>query len=112
MTFIARAIVLTAIVSCGLFLSAQRALGDCPDDMVELNCGGLPVCKPPGSSCCGAVACASDLICLTCGGNSMCGAPGSTCCGNVACPPDQACTTCGTQTMCRQRGEGCPESLD
>lgn len=107
MKCVARMIALTAIVVCG-FLPAQRVLGDCPADMVELNCGGLPLCRPAGSSCCGAVACASDLICLNCGNNSICSAPGSSCCGEVVCPWDQECTTCGTRTMCRPRGQGCP----
>jgi hypothetical protein len=87
---------------------AQPARADCPDGMEELNCGGLPVCKPSGSSCCGAVACASDLVCLSCGDAQVCTAPGSSCCGNVACPPDQECVTCGTATSCRRRGEDCP----
>jgi hypothetical protein len=68
------------IAASAALVPADPARADCPDGMVELNCGGLPVCKPQGASCCGA----------------------------VACPPDQECTTCGTQTMCRRRGEGCP----
>jgi len=112
MQSIARVIVLTVFVLCGTAVLAQRVLADCPDNMVELNCGGLSVCRPPGSSCCGAVACAADLVCLTCDGNSRCAAPGSSCCGAVACPPDQECTTCGTSTMCRPIGRGCPENLD
>lgn len=96
-----------------LILVAAAARADCPDGMVELNCGGLAVCKPAGSSCCGTVACAADLVCLTCGDDQFCVAPGSSCCGSVACPPEQECVTCGTQTMCRPRGEGCPiENLD
>src|SRR5262245_3075099 len=100
MKVLARVIALMVMVSGAAFFSAQPAQGDCPSNMVELNCGGLPVCRPSGSSCCGAVACAADLICLTCDDNSICSAPGSTCCGAVACPPGQECTTCGTQTMC------------
>ena len=96
------------IAASAALVPADPARADCPDGMVELNCGGLPVCKPSGSSCCGAVACAADLICLSCGNARFCTAPGSTCCGGVACPPDQECTTCGTETMCRPRGAGCP----
>lgn len=87
---------------------AAGARADCPSGQVELNCGGLPVCKPDGSSCCGSVACASDLICLTCEDAQICIAPGSSCCGSTACPPEQECTTCGTSMKCRPRGEGCP----
>ena len=112
MRSIARVLIITTIVSCGVFGVAARALGDCPDDMIELNCGGLPVCRPPGSSCCGAVACPADQVCLACDGSSVCTAPGSSCCGAVACPPDQECKTCGTATMCRPIGRGCPENLD
>lgn len=97
-----------AMAVIALLVVASGARADCPDDMVELNCGGLPVCKPAGSSCCGAVACAADLTCLSCGDVQVCTAPGSTCCGSVACPPEQECTTCGTTTKCRPRGEGCP----
>ncbi|MBX3028382.1 hypothetical protein KF840_26110 [bacterium] len=95
-------------MAVGALLVAAGARADCPNGMVELNCGGLPVCRPAGSSCCGAVACAADLMCLTCEDAQICAAPGSTCCGATACPPDQECTTCGTATKCRRRGEGCP----
>lgn len=95
-----------AVITVVLLATGARA--DCPGDMVELNCGGLPVCKPAGSSCCGAVACAADLTCLSCGDVQVCAAPGSSCCGSTACPPEQECTTCGTTTKCRPRGEGCP----
>ena len=102
-----------AIAAAAAFLPVEPARGDCPDGMVELNCGGLPVCKPDGASCCGAVACAADLVCLSCGDAQICTAPGSSCCGTVACPPDQECATCGTQTMCRRRGDDCPiDDLD
>lgn len=105
---ISRQIAFLTIAWVAVLLAGQPARADCPAGMLELNCGGLPVCKPQGSSCCGAVACASDLVCLTCGDASICTAPGSTCCGTVACPPEQECITCGTQTLCRPRGAGCP----
>jgi hypothetical protein len=105
--------VIAGMALAGVLFAAGAARADCPDGTVELNCGGLPVCKPAGSSCCGAVACAADLVCLTCDDAQICSAPGSSCCGNVACPPDQECTTCGTATSCRRRGAGCPVgSLD
>ena len=112
MTWLQKALAVTAVAACAAVLPAQWALADCPGDMVELNCGGLPVCKPSGSSCCGAVACAADLVCLTCDSNPICAAPGSTCCGNVMCPPEQDCVTCGTATKCRPRGSGCPSNMD
>ena len=108
MQSVTRIIVWTVLVAGGALLPAQRVWGDCPSGSVELNCGGLPVCKPAGSSCCGTVACATDMECLNCDGNSLCSAPGSTCCGAVACPPGQECKTCGTETACRPRGEDCP----
>ena len=112
MGFMAKGVAALAVLAA-LALSSQVARADCPDGTVELDCGGLPVCKPEGSSCCGAVACAADLVCLTCDDAQICTAPGSSCCGNVACPPDQECTTCGTATTCRRRGAGCPVgSLD
>lgn len=104
---------LIAVLAVTALGGVQPVRADCPDGLVELDCGGIPVCKPPGSSCCGAVACAADLVCLSCGGAQMCTAPGSSCCGTTACPPGQECTTCGTATMCRPRGEGCPiDDLD
>ncbi|MFN8643259.1 MAG: hypothetical protein U0802_16960 [Candidatus Binatia bacterium] len=108
MTFIRTLLALISILAASAPFGARIARADCPDGMVELDCGGLPVCKPQGASCCGTVACAADLLCLSCGDAQICTAPGSSCCGTVACPPGQECTTCGTQTMCRPRGEGCP----
>lgn len=105
---IPRQIAFLTIAWVVVLLAGQPARADCPPGMVELDCGGLPACRPQGSSCCGAVACASDLVCLTCGDVPVCTAPGSTCCGTLACPPGQECITCGTQTLCRPRGAGCP----
>src|SRR5262245_48696782 len=112
MRWVHRALAVTAVAVCAAFLPQQLALAGCPDNLVELKCGGLPVCRPSGSSCCGAVACSADLVCLTCDSNLICAPPGSTCCGNVMCPPGQECMTCGTVTSCRPRGEGCPSNMD
>ena len=81
----------------------------CPQGLQPLACEGGTQCQPPGSKCCGTIACSPRQVCLECNGVEMCRPPGFQCCGNDICGPGQTCMHCGAQRSCQPEGQKCPQ---
>ena len=109
MTLTMRTLLRTIVaLSCLIILATRARAQDCPEGLRLLDCVGGMQCQPPGSTCCGTIACAPLQVCLECKGVEMCRAAGTECCGNDVCGPDQECMYCGTQKACLPRGQPCP----
>lgn len=109
MTMTMRTLLRTIVaLSCLIILVTSVRAQECPEGLQPLDCVGGTQCQPPGSKCCGTIACSPLQVCLECKGVEMCRAAGTECCGNDVCGPDQECMYCGTQKACLPRGQQCP----